>query len=210
MANKDQSDFMLEEYRQIANAFFNLYVQINTILKLYLTIISISSTAIISILTLRPDLFSDNLSLLEGHSIGQIAGGGFFILSLVGITIFANIIGTRVQMLNYARTINCIRGYFADNYSDIKKYLRLPTDDKTPSYFENIYRSFFWQIFMVSFLNSILITVGLNLFFWEMKSDVVINIIIIILFISIQIIVYYLFCAKRQKDYALKWAKDKK
>jgi len=210
MANKDETDFMLEEYKQIAKAFSDLYIQMNNILKLYLTLISIGSTAIVTILTVGSNLFSETTTIFGLLSIEQLAGTSFFVLAIVGMTILASMIGTRIEMLRYARTINCIRGYFANKHTEIKNYLVLPTyDDKTPPFFESLNRPFIWQVIMLSSLNSILIIVSVNVYFSIPQINFIGNVFFVALIFIGQMFMYYGICWSREKEYIAKIEKPK-
>ena len=56
--NQDESDFMLEEYRQIYRAFSDLYPQKDQLLKFFLTIFTIASTALGTLLLFKSDQLS--------------------------------------------------------------------------------------------------------------------------------------------------------
>ncbi|MHA1492219.1 MAG: hypothetical protein ACTSRI_21530 [Promethearchaeota archaeon] len=198
---KNQTDFMLEEYKQIAKAFSDLYLEKDKILKIYLVLISIGSTFIGTLLTLS----STNEPNPGKYAVDPIAGFLFVILSIVGILILISVIGVRIEMLFYARTINCIRRYFSDTFGGIKDYLVLPIiDDKKPPFREKINRPFIWEVFMISSLNSILMTAGINLL---VTKEPIWQIIFVIILTIVQIGIFCLICCSREKEYSPKFSK---
>jgi hypothetical protein len=72
--NHDGSDFMLAEYSQIANAFFNLYGQLNEILKTYLTVMTAGSAAVTFLFQFLPKLYPQAASL--GNSLHALSDKG--------------------------------------------------------------------------------------------------------------------------------------
>jgi hypothetical protein len=201
--NKDASDFMLEEYKQIAKALSDLYPQKSNLLKFYITLISIVSTALGSLIVLKSgELTKIGIDYID-LELGQIIGILFGILAIVGGLIMCSAIGLRIEMLMYARTINCVRRYFADKYPSIKKYLVLPIHDEKPPFKEKRNRPFIQEVTMLALLNAILLTVSLTLVF-KIPTEGCYKIIYFIILIIAFLGQWYLFCKickSRESEY---------
>mgnify|MGYP006289532737 FL=1 len=120
-------------------------------------------------------------------------------------------------MLMYARTINKVRGYFADfsvksqtNAPELNEYLVLPIDDNFPNFFEAWHTVFFMTI-LIGFVNGVIVGVGLlNMgfigldcfssagIFFTMISFVVISTIL-------HVVIYWISTNRRER----KWKEDK-
>ena len=158
--NKDGSDFMLAEYSQIANAFFNLYGQLNEILRTYLTVMTAGSAALTFLFQVLPRLYPAASAV--GTSL-FLLGALLVVLGLLGVMAFFAFIGIRSEMLLYARTINGIRAYFEDHTTELHNYLVLPRDEFLPKFFEGPRTAFFWETLLIGTLNSIILAAGVLL-----------------------------------------------
>lgn len=209
--NKDASDFMLEEYKQIAKAFSDLYPEKDKLLKFYITLISISSTVLGALLILRYEKLSEIGITYIDLELGQIIGILFGILAIIGGLIMCSAIGLRIEMLTYARTINRVRRYFADKYMGIKDYLVLPIYDDKPPYFEKWNQAFIQEVIMLTFLNSILVTISLTLSFKISTEGWLKLIHVIILFgtAAIQLIIFWIICKSREDEFKVKFPHPK-
>ena len=129
--SKGSDGFMLEEYKQITQAFLALHMQKNHLLKYYLTLMTIGTTSISIGSQLLPSIFPEVKPFLNAQLLGSL----LVFLAIVGVIIFISIIGVRHDMILYAKTINEIRGYFAKKYKFIEDHLVLPTDSSKPRFF---------------------------------------------------------------------------
>ena len=128
---RNRSDFMLEEYRVIATAFHYMKDQRSKMIKHYLTLITLPLGLLAAVRT-----FGDFPTELT--ELPMIVGVFAFVIGLVGVLINAVLIQMRFQIINYARTINLVRQYFAKETEgpSIVKYLALPMTDDRPHYYE--------------------------------------------------------------------------
>lgn len=149
-------DFLLEEYKQIAQAFFALHNQKNQLLKYYLTLMTIGTTLISIGLQIIPSLFPSFEAIISKDMLSILV----MFLAFLGIIIFNSIVGVRHDMLLYARTVNEVRNYFATKNKQIKSYLVLPLSSLEPSFWESPIRYFFWEVTLVGMVNSSLIVFG--------------------------------------------------
>jgi hypothetical protein len=158
--SKDSSDFMLEEYSQIAQSFFSLYAQLNQILQTYLGVMAAGAAAFTFLLQVLPKLYPGAGSASDLTLLGALLA----FLGLLGIMAFFALIGIRLEMLLYARTINRVRAYFEDrNGAALHEYLVLPTSYSKPPYYEGSDRYFFWVTLLVGTINSVVISAGILL-----------------------------------------------
>lgn len=156
-ARKDQSDFMLEEYSQIAKSFFSLYAQLNQILQTYLGVMAAGSAVFTFLLQFLPKLYPGAGAASDLTLLGALLA----FLGLLGIMAFFALIGIRLEMLLYARTINRVRAYFEErNVPALHNYLVLSTSLRKPPYYEGADRYFFWVTLLVGTINSVVISAG--------------------------------------------------
>lgn len=152
------TDFMLEEYKQIANAYQDLHSQQNELVKSYLTIVAIPASVIalviqlIEIDNISPATINETVSGI----VMPLLLGLMFSLSFVGIAVLLALVSIRGEALLYVRTVNCIRRYFVENESSInlRDYLVLPDHDNYPPFWEGPSTRSFWNVTMVALLNS--------------------------------------------------------
>jgi len=150
MMSTNAEKFMLEEYEQNAKAFFSLHTQKNNLLKNYLAFMSVGSAALGFVYQILPIIFSK--ASLEFNT--KLLAFLIWILVLIGIITFTAIIGVRHDMIFYAKTVNEVRGYFANKYKKIKPYLVLPISREYPHFFETPSKYFFWELLLVGIVNS--------------------------------------------------------
>ena len=156
---RNRSDFMLEEYRVIASAFHNMKDQRSKMIKHYLTLITLPLGLLAAVRT-----FGDLPTELT--ELPMIVGVFAFVIGLVGVLINAVLVQMRFQIINYARTINLVRRYFAENTEGppIDRYLGLPKTDDRPRYYEGRkseyapanYTGVFFETLFIGVLNATL------------------------------------------------------
>ncbi|MEM2522800.1 MAG: hypothetical protein QXW82_06595 [Candidatus Bathyarchaeia archaeon] len=152
-------DFMLEEYRQIAQAFFALHTQRNQLLRYYLTLMTIGVSIVSVCSQAIPTVLSQAQTVLNNQLLGMM----ILFLFVMGMIIFIAIIGVRHDMLFYARTINSIRRYFQDKNPSVKSYLILPTSNQVPSFWEKPLKYFFWEVSSIAVANSFIAVMSSSL-----------------------------------------------
>jgi hypothetical protein len=133
----DFKEYLLEEYRQIANAHFTMVQTISVFFKHYLIIMAIPATVIAFFMSRNGGWIDiEKLSKFSNLAISLC----FFSVCIVGYFVCIYIINIRLDSILYARTINGIRKYFYSNSEEseeIKCKIRaLPQSIYTPSYFE--------------------------------------------------------------------------
>ena len=95
---RNKSDFMLEEYRVIASAFYNMKEHRSKMIKHYLTLITLPLGLLAAVGTIG-DLPT------ELTELPMIVGVFAFVIGLVGVLINAVLIQMRFQIINYAQNM---------------------------------------------------------------------------------------------------------
>lgn len=154
-SNRDASDFMLEEYKQIVAAFFDLSKQKTQTLHFYLLLATIPVTLIAAIFSLgSPPTELYKLPLLVVIVTTAIAFAGLFMTAIF--------IDARFEALYYVKTINKIRAFFAEKgqAQKLSEYLVLPISDDKPKFYEGPTgwhlraSSTFYQVILMGILNA--------------------------------------------------------
>ena len=154
MPNKDHTDFMLEEYRNIAATHDKLRDIIIRLFNYFLILAALPFTvAGIIVKNGDFDILSAPLSL---YLLCIIVGIASFMLALA-------ILDARLGQYRYAKTVNLVRKYFLDKEQSIKEYLYLPVSDDVPQWTSLGFVG--WQVYFVIFLGGILL--GYGIFLWE-------------------------------------------
>lgn len=129
--NCDASDFMLEEYKQIVAAFFDLSKQKSEMFRFYLILVTIPITLIAAVLGLEKTPFSfQNLPTLVTLVL--------FATAIAGLIMTAIIVDIRFECILYAKTVNLARRFFMDKGEEhkLRSYALLPDGDDLPKYYE--------------------------------------------------------------------------
>ncbi len=212
MASRTE-DFMLEEYKQIANAYQDLHAQHNELVKFYLTIVAVPASVLALVSRIMSDKPIDPNSFFASIE-GLIAPTMFillFTLILIGVAVLLALINTRLEALLYVRTVNCVRRYFIehDPQRDIKKYLKLPDYDLYPKYWEGPGHRSFWNVVMVVILNSAIAVVIFVIIFTQFSQCVpqliTFGILIFLLASVSQMLLYKKLCENKEKNYQVKF-----
>lgn len=191
--SKGAEKFMIEEYKQITQAFIALHTQKNQLLRHYLTLMTVGSTALGVASQALPIIFPKiKIEVSTG-----LVGGFILLLAIVGFIILNSIIGVRHDMLTYAKTINEIRGYYAKKNKTIKPHLVLPTTRSLPPFFESPPKYFFWEVTFVGIINSAVLVFALFL----MKFMLGLAAIFGVVFTVFQIVWYYWLSSIREREY---------
>lgn len=133
-------EYLMAEYRHIAEAHFRTIETISSFFRYYLLIMSLP----ITLIALFVGLSSKSEEFLAVISnIGPLLSAILFVISLVGFGVLLYVISLRMDAILYARTINAIRKRFFDETSlDIDTKLRtrvLPQTPFQPEYLEHLY-----------------------------------------------------------------------
>lgn len=193
------SDFMLEEYKQMIKIYGHLNAQKNDLFRFYITIIGIG----VSVITIMSRYINFEI-VVSGFNLMKAISLLMFLLSVIGLIIFLSIIGLRMEMILYIRTINAVRGYFVEKDKNnknnkllIKNFLVLPDYDQCiPPFHETWATNFFWIVFLVAFIDSALLSISYYIF---MNNKL--NLIILISMMSI-FTIYFLIHFKYYKKMA--------
>jgi hypothetical protein len=190
--NKDSSDFMITEYDRISNAFFGLRDQINEWFKAYLTLVGFPLTVLAAVLK-----FGDNNISAPLTNLPDIVSGLLILVSFLGFFLTLTIISMRMEMILYARTINGVRCYFADQDNKLIPFLILPTSDATPPFYES-WRAIFFQVWIIGIMDGIIMIVAIqSLFKFELPWSLLIGLV----FIIAHWLVYWLMAWKKEKNW---------
>ncbi len=157
--NKDASDFMLEEYQQIAAAYFGLRDQLNNWFRVYLSLLAVPLTALALVLQItQPSQTPGLTDLPELISVILLA------IAVLGFFTILMVVSTRTEMIMYARTINHVRKYFADLSTQgtgvaLDGYLVLPSTDQYPRFYEPFHSTFI-MVVMAGALNGFVLGIA--------------------------------------------------
>ena len=179
MKNKTERDniksaldnFMLEEYKNISNAHYNVGNSISQFFRYYLILMSV-------VLAVLPILFSSKFaecSIIIDHAIEieRYAIPIFLIsFSLIGTWTVFFMTGLKANETLYARTVNGIRKYFKNEYSgtdsNIDEYLCLPTDTSFPKAKYSFFSYIVWSMVLI---NTLYLFTGTFFFIYSFKSQ---------------------------------------
>jgi hypothetical protein len=115
--------FLLEEYRNIAATHDHMRDSINRMFYYFLLLSAVPFT--VATIIFRDTEFDIHSLPPSMGWLLVIIGAGILFLSLAAAS-------GRLRQNQYAKTVNCIRRYFADNYTTISPYLLLPTTSDLP------------------------------------------------------------------------------
>ena len=166
--NANFDKFMLAEYTNIAQAYFNMVSTISSFFQYYVLIISFLISAPLSAAAafLKPDTLIKTTHLIASvasdHKVALLIIVGSLYGALLSMTMY--LMNLRFDAILYARTVNGIRNYFFDNCTEPPtgghaNYLVLPRSTKVPPYFEWNYGLF--VLATMAILNSLVIGAGL-------------------------------------------------
>lgn len=127
----DAAEFMLEEYKQIAAAFFDLLKQRSDMFRFYLALITIPISLIAAIMQIE----KSSIYLFDLPDLVILV---LFAIAIAGLITTAIVVDIRFESILYAKTINLTRRYFRDKggESELGKYLLLPDGDDLPRFYE--------------------------------------------------------------------------
>jgi ABC-type proline/glycine betaine transport system permease subunit len=155
----EQSDFALEEYKQLsewARVLYHARRQTVSLLVAGLTSLPVVIFGAAEMLQRgRPQPLQDTAI----QEIYPLVGLLFLLLAAVGFLGFNHLISIRQQMTDNFRAINLIRGYFVAREGDgLRKWLRLPIHDREPNFLK--WGGNIWYAAPIVFVNSALVAAG--------------------------------------------------
>jgi len=169
--SKDATDFMIEEYDRISDAFFGLRDQVNEWFKSYLTLVGLPLTVLVAVIKL-----SESELTVSIEALPDLVSGLLVLVAGLGCFMVLSIVAMRLEMIWYARTMNGVRRYFGEldqaahgqgqsaaqrSTPELAKYFMLPTSDAYPPFFEP-WRAIFWQVLIIGVIDGVIAAVGLH------------------------------------------------
>lgn len=161
-------DFMLEEYKQIANGYQDLHTQHNELVKFFISLVAIPASILAIASQLLGNLIQTDTTISNSmiEIVIPVLGILLIALSFIGLAVFIALIFIRKEALLYVKTINCIRRYFIDKDTnkDIENYLLLSSRDTFPKFWEGLGSRSFWNGAIVAILNAAIWVITLQTF----------------------------------------------
>jgi hypothetical protein len=155
--------FLLVEYANLAQAFFNAGTSLTQFFQYYLIALGVPLTA--AGIAAKVVGEKQTLAAVVGTPVGRLLAGAFLIIGVVGLCMAVYIINLRVDALLYARAVNGIRRYFYSQPEParaVDQYRALSTDTAIPSYREPVV--FFWPVVAAfALLNTTYVAISLLL-----------------------------------------------
>lgn len=197
MPENDFSDFLLKEYENIAQAFFNSREVLAKWVKYYLVVMAAPFSFIAFIYKDKPEKFNifalpDTLSILIA------------VIGLIGLFLAFIIVESGVDSVLYARSVNGIRKYFIDkaHLTNPKDYIVLPYDTKKPDYIG--FGDLTWTTIVTGVINSFYISLAIpqinitKIIYFCYLSQKSMTIILFVLLLALHPI-YYVYAAKAKE-----------
>jgi hypothetical protein len=158
----EQASFMLEEYKNISNAHFELHNGFRQMFRFYLGIMAVPVT-VFAFAYKDQSIALSNLSPVFTYIL--------LLIGIIGCLMFLSLINIRFDIIFYTRTVNGTRAYFMKKEAELSKFLMLRGNMRFPRYQET-FKAYWWQFLMIAIINSIYILVALKLRFsqyWPYK-----------------------------------------
>lgn len=127
-ASKYGPQFMLQEHNRIIDAYHDLHLQKNELIKFYLAFVSWPVSIVAIFLTLFKYLGSSPQSASILQSLQPAAIGLSILLVVVGFAVMMVMLSIRGEQYLYVQTVNGTRQYFKEQHQIGAKYLVLPSD----------------------------------------------------------------------------------
>jgi hypothetical protein len=164
-STKAVDGFMLEEYKTIAQAHFDLQSGLRQSFRFYLGIVAIPFTVI------AVALKDPALSIVK---LPEILAYLFVAMPSIGLLLFIHMMNTLFDLILYTRTVNGVRSYFVARSlyltpsMTLPDFLKLPTDQRRPPYRQGPGEAYWWLFCLIAVINSAYAFVaGVNfLFTW--------------------------------------------
>jgi len=213
---KDQTDFMITEYQQIAHAFFDLSRRTDSMFKFYVAIIGIPLPLLAALVSI-----SGATALPSLGELPALTAVALLVAGAAGCMMSVIIAEIRFEAVFYAKTINRVRGYFSSMPDkEIAPFLVLPITDDMPNFYEGPARkgwrlgvgTIFLEILLMGFVNSSFLALGLlNLGFLGASIEwfaflssirrIYLAFVLVIVITALHILAYYLRAHGRDKKW---------
>ena len=95
--SKDATDFMIEEYDRISDAFFGLRDQVNEWFKSYLTLVGLPLTVLVAVIKL-----SESELTVSIEALPDLVSGLLVLVAGLGCFMVLSIVAMRLEMIWYA------------------------------------------------------------------------------------------------------------
>ena len=148
--------FMIEEYKTIAAAHFDLHAGLRQTFRFYLGLVAVPFTVMaVALKDHSPSL----------NALPDVMRFLFIVTPITGLLLYIHMINTRFDIILYTRTVNGARAYFERSAPAFvaagrDKYLKLPADTLRPAYREGLRRPYWWLFCLVAVVNSIYVFIG--------------------------------------------------
>jgi len=204
MNNKDLTDFLLEEYKNIAQAYFNSHEVTAKWIKFYLILMATPFSFVLFVYKQSPNAF-DYMTLPNIISVYTT------LIGLLGILMSFIIINSRLDSTLYARSVNGIRCYFKNaeklkGQDNIDQYFVLPDDVNKPKFLKYGGDLSVLTAFM-AMINSLYISMGMpqvdniKRLYVKCLSQNTISVVIFIAILLIHGWIYYSNASKKEDCY---------
>jgi len=171
--------FILEEYKNISNAHYNTGNSISQFFRYYLILMSV-------VIVILPVIFSSKLvdfELIKNNTteIQRYVAPIFFTsFAFIGTWIVFFMSGLKANETLYARTVNGVRNYFKSHYaeecSNIKDFLYLPTETSFP---KSKYSFFSYMVWSMVLINALYLFSGIFFFIFSLGTSHLVCLVII-------------------------------
>ncbi len=159
-------EFLISEYNNIAQAFFNTVNSISEFFKHYIVIVSLPIS--IAVIFLKPAELkaSGILRLLKTWPLVPACLMGS--VALIGLSVLGYVISLRSDAILYARAVNGIRRYFYDvSGLSLDQEIRvrvLPKSTQVPRYFEPFF--FLFVVLTFALVGTAYFLSGVYFYWW--------------------------------------------
>jgi hypothetical protein len=180
--------FMLEEYKNISKAHFELHSGLRQMFRFYLGVVAVP-------VTIFAFIYKEATVTIE--NVPSVLSATLCLIGVIGFLMFLSLINMRFDIIFYTRTVNGTRGYFIDRAKSLnaRYHLLLPDNMEFPAYQENPTKAYWWQFLMITLINTIYLGAGIKKFnFWTG------TIVTSIVFFITHVVIYYFFAWRRKQD----------
>jgi|SRR5882724_6372328 len=144
-------NFVLEEYKNISKAHYELHNAFRQMFRFYLGIVAVPVTVF---------AFAYKDVQVSIEALPAVFVYILFLTGIIGLLMFLSLVNIRFDIIFYTRTVNGTRAYFMDrSRSELTRYLLLPTNMRFPPYSETL-KAYWWQFLLIAFINSSYVAVA--------------------------------------------------
>jgi hypothetical protein len=164
-------DFVLEEYKNISKAHYELHNAFRQMFRFYLGIVAVPITIF---------AFAYKDVQVSIGSLPVIFVYILFVTGFIGLLMFLSLINIRFDIIFYTRTVNGTRAYFVNrSRGELTKYLLLPGNMRFPPYSET-FKAYWWQFSLIALINSAYIAVASRNLFGRWRFALILAALILI------------------------------